>query len=156
MAEAADEEAEDRLLPFSARPAPCDRLRRRVSRINCPGGDLMRRKKATRKYIPRNEFRYNNSKQARGHPHYIFGEKNGKYKSFGLTSHPKKEYPHIELSKSPNPKNSKKQYLQTQVKSTDKKHFGLPLRGWSFASDDAGVVRHYKKQYKKRQNKKKR
>ena len=115
----------------------------------------MRKKKPTRKYIPRNEFRYNVSKQARAHPQYIFGEKDGKYKSFGLTHHPKKEHPHIALKKSPDPQDVRQSYLQTRVKTTKKKFFSKPLSGWRFDSEDMAVVRYYKKRYKKSQNKKK-
>ena len=48
-----------------------------------------RKKKSTRKYEPRNEFRYNNSPRAGGHPHFVFGETKTHYKSLVLTSHPK-------------------------------------------------------------------
>ena len=116
----------------------------------------MRKKKPTRKYIPRNEFRYNGSPEAKGHPQYIFGEKDGKYKAFGLTHHPKKEHPYIPLHQNPNPRDPRKAYLQTRVKTTKKKFFGPPQSGWRFGSDDIGAVRHYKKRYKKSQNKKKR
>ena len=67
---------------------------------------MARKKKTTRKYIPRNEFRYNNSPHTEGHPHYVFGEKGKKYMSLGLTRQPVDGIPHIKLSKNPNPDDS--------------------------------------------------
>ena len=43
---------------------------------------MSRKKTQTRKYKPKNEFRYNHSNTAQGHPDYIFGETNaGKYRN---------------------------------------------------------------------------
>ena len=114
---------------------------------------ISRKKKQTRKYEPRNEFRYNNSRDAGSHPHYIFGEKDGKYLSLGITSHPKKEYPYYSLTKNPNPKDSRKSYIQKKPFKTKKKYYGKSLFGWSFTSDDMHTVRHITKKYKKHKKK---
>jgi len=114
-------------------------------------GDIIARKKRqSSKYIPRNEFRYNNSIEAGGHPHYVFGEKNGRYLSLGITSHPKKEYPYYTLDKSPNPRETRKNYIQRKPFNTKKKYYGKRLSGWSFTSDDMHTVRHITKTHKKK------
>ncbi|MBO5010549.1 MAG: hypothetical protein J6D20_07640 [Clostridia bacterium] len=114
---------------------------------------IARKKKTTRKYNTRNEFRYNNSKEASGHPHYIFGEKNGKYYSLGITTHPKKEHPYYTLNKSPNPNSKDKNYVQRKIFRNKKKEYGKRQQGWSFDKSDMPIIRHITKSYKKRQNK---
>ena len=116
---------------------------------------MARKKKQTRKYKPRNEFRYNDSPRAGGHPHYVFGETKTHYKSLGLTTTPKKDIPHYELSKNPEPKNNDTSYLQLAIHSANKKYYSeKPLRGWTFAKEDMPVVRHTIKVYKKSTNRK--
>lgn len=117
---------------------------------------MTRKKKSTTKYEPRDFFAFNNSYEARKHPNYVFGEKDGKYKSFGLTHTPKKEYKSIPLIVNPNPKDKNQSHLQTRVLTTKKKYMSSPLKDWSWAKEDVGAVRHYKKQYRKRYNKKRR
>ena len=114
----------------------------------------MARKRKSRKYIPRNEFRYNDSPQASGHPHYVFGETKTRYKSLGLTTHPKSNIPHYELKQNPNPYDTNKSYLQFEVHSASKKYYREPLLGWKFGKEDMSVVRHTIKKYKKSTNRK--
>ena len=116
---------------------------------------MPRKKKPTRKYEPRNEFRINNSPHANGHPHYIFGEKNGKYKSLGLTTSPRPDVRSVELSKNPEPSNTDKSYLQFEVHTAKKSYYRKDvLQGWGFAPEDMPVVRHRIKKYKKSYNRK--
>lgn len=115
---------------------------------------MSRKKKPTRKYKPRNEFRINNSPLAEGHPHYVFGETNGKYKSLGLTSTPVKGIRHVKLKKNPEPNNKDDSYLQMRVHTAKKKYYTEPLSGWKFSKDDMAIVRHRTKQYKKSTNRK--
>lgn len=111
-------------------------------------------KKKSRKYIPRNEFRYNNSPRASGHPHYVFGETKTRYKSLGLTTHPKPNIAHYELKQNPDPYGKDKSYLQFEVHSANKKYYGEILPDWRFGKDDMPVVRHVIKKYKKSTNRK--
>lgn len=115
---------------------------------------MSRKKKETRKYIPKNEFRYNNSPTASGHPHYVFGETKTHYKSLGLTTHPKDDYPHYKLTKNPNPKSNDESHLQLAIHSANKKYYDKPLKNWNFAKEDMPVVRHTIKKYKKSTNRK--
>ena len=114
----------------------------------------MARKRKSRKYIPRNEFRYNDSPRASGHPHYVFGETSTHYKSLGLTSTPKENVPHYRLKKNPNPQSKDKSYLQFAVHSAHKKYYDKPLPDWKFGKEDMAVVRHTIKKYKKSTNRK--
>lgn len=117
---------------------------------------MARKKKPTRKYEPLDEFRYNRSKQAGNHPQYVFGRKGKRLRSVGLTTHPKKEYAHTKLSKNPNPNDHRDSYIQFQVFKTQEKLYSAPLSGWEFANEDKAIARHIKKQFKKKQNKKRR
>lgn len=116
---------------------------------------MARKKKQSRKYMPKNEFRYNNNNIAMSHPHYVFGEtRSGKYKSLGLTTHPKKEVKHYELKKNPNPNDKRHSYLQYYVHTASPKYYGEVLEGWSFGKEDMPIVRKRIKDYKKSINRK--
>ena len=116
---------------------------------------MARKKKDSRKYKPRNEFRINNSPLAQGHPNYVFGEtKSGKYKSLGLTTHPIGNVKHFELSKNPNPNDNDKSFLQLRVHTAKKQYYSAPLLNWKFAKEDMPIVRHRTKKYKKSTNRK--
>ena len=91
---------------------------------------------------------------AKGHPHYVFGEKGDKYKSLGLTTHPDKNIKHIELHKNPEPFNSAPSYLQFRVHTANKKYYAIPLSNWKFEKEDMDIVRHRVKEYKKSYNRK--
>lgn len=115
---------------------------------------MARKKKPSRKYTPRNEFRINYGPRAQDHPHYIFGETKTKYKSLGLTTEPKLEHPSTKLKRNPNPVDSSDSFLQFKVHTDKKEYYGKPLSGWSFSADDMPVVRHRIKKYKRAMNRK--
>jgi len=93
-----------------------------------------KRKKPSRKYTPRSEFRYCFAKSAGGknnsHPHYIFGEKGNKYYSLGLTTHPNKKYPYYSLSYSPNPNCSDPQSVQIKPFIENKKFYSTKTKNF--------------------------
>lgn len=115
---------------------------------------MARKKKPTRKYTPRHEFRYCFAESAGGkdnpHPHYIFGEKGNKYYSLGLTTSPSEYYPFYNLSRSPNPK-----CLDTQVvlrKPFVEKKWNYSKhrkKKWKFSIYDMPIIRHIIKRFKK-------
>ena len=114
---------------------------------------ISRKRKPSRKYVPRNEFRYNHSPHSRGHPHYVFGQKGNKFKSLGLTTHPRKGIKHIPLSQNPNSNDKTISYLQlTKPHTAHVKYYSEPLTDWKFAKEDRPIVRHRIKQYKKSMN----
>lgn len=113
------------------------------------------KKKPTRKYKPRNEFRRNKSASAQGHFDYVFGETDTHYKSLGLTTHPTGGYVYYPLTENPNPHDRRKSYLRLKVRNTNKKYLNNePEQGWKFSKKDMSVVRHTIKAYKKRTNRK--
>ena len=117
---------------------------------------MARKKKLSRKYQPRNEFRRNKSASAQGHYDYVFGETKTHYKSLGLTTHPAEGYKYYVLHKNPNPNDSRKSYLKLDIRNTNKKYLdAVSERGWSFVKEDMPVVRHTIKAYKKRTNRQK-
>ena len=116
--------------------------------------NMSRKKKPSRKYKPRNEFRRNISPLAKAHYNYVFGETETHYKSLGLTTHPREDIRHYPLHKNPNQKDDRQSYLQLKVLNTNKKYLPKKEEGWSFAKEDMPVVRHTIKQYKKRTNRK--
>ena len=112
------------------------------------------KKRKTRNYIPRNEFRHNESPLANNHFNYVFGETDTHYKSLGLTTHPRDDIPHYKLTKNPNSKDSGNSYLQLKVLSTQKRYLPKKLNDWNFSKEDMPVVRHTIKKYKKSTNRK--
>ena len=116
---------------------------------------MARKKKETRKFVPRNEFRYNKSPRADHHPQYIFGKKGEKLKGLPLTTSPSDKYKHIALTKNPNSKDKRISYLQlVKPHTAHERYFSEPLEGWRFAKEDMPLIRHRIKQYKKSMNRK--
>lgn len=113
---------------------------------------MARKKKPTRKYKPKNEFRYNNSPSGGGHKNYIFGETQNKYKSLSLTSHPQSDYPYIKLRSNPEKGNSSDSYVEIHPKTAKKKYYSEPLKGYKFSDEDMSIIRHLIKKYKKSTN----
>lgn len=116
-----------------------------------------KKNKQTRKYKPKNEFRRNHGPKSHGHPNFVFGQtRSGKYKSFGLTTTPKEEYPYIPLHKNPNPNDNKQAYLETKVLTTNEKYFSDEFNPkWHFSILDMPIIRHLIKKYKKSTNRSK-
>ena len=116
---------------------------------------MTRKSKGSRKYVPRDEFRMNDSPSVKGHPHYVFGETKNNYKSFGLTHKPSNRYRSYEMERNPepNPKDSRPSYMQLKVVTTKKKYLSELLSGWGLSKNDRAVVRHETKRYKKSTNK---
>ena len=113
-----------------------------------------RKKKQSRKFKPKNEFRYNLSYTSNGHPEYIFGETNaGKYKSLPITHKPSSHSKYYPLTKNPDPSDDRKAYLRHNVRTASPKYYSKePLEGWTFSKVDKAIVRHRIKEYKKGMN----
>lgn len=126
----------------------------------------MARKSKSRKYKPRNEFRYTKNKITTRHPHYLFGEtKNGKYKSLGLTTSPidydnltaeeraklpKRKQRYIALSKNPNLNDTETSYIKWDVYTMPPECYeDKVLQNWKFDKKDMPIVRHRMREYKK-------
>ena len=112
-----------------------------------------RKKKESRKYKPLDEFRYNNSPLAQGHLHYVFGEKNDKYKSLGFTHSKDNSAEKIEID-NPNPSDKDPSYLQLRVHTAKKSYYSDKVKGFRLTRGARRIVRHRVKQYKKSMNRK--
>lgn len=115
---------------------------------------MARKKKPSRKYKPKNEFRYNHSPLAKGHPHFVFGETDTKYKSIGFTRSPVSGIKHTKAAKNPNPKSNDDSYIQHRVHTARKSYYSEPLSGWTLSPEDRSLIRHLTKKYKKSYNRK--
>ncbi len=114
---------------------------------------MTRKKKESRKYKPLDEFRYNRSPLAKGHLHYVFGEKGDNYKSLGMTHSEKNSAKKIKID-NPNSEDEKSTYLQERVHTAKKTYYSDPIKGLGFSAEARSVVRHRLKQYKKSYNRK--
>ena len=108
------------------------------------------------KYKVKDEFRINNSPSAKGHPAYIFGETETKYKSFGLTSNSSDKERKVKLPENPDPNSNS--YVRVKPVTANKKYYSQDTLNWKFTKDDYSIIRLLRKDYKKRvknRNKKK-
>jgi len=109
-----------------------------------------RKKKQKNKIIPKNEFRFNYST---GHPNYIYGETDKRYKGVGITHESetfgKKNMP---LIQNPQKGKSEKAYIRNGYVSDKKSNFNKkPLKDFSFSKEDFANVKskiRHKKRHK--------
>lgn len=114
---------------------------------------MTRKKKPSRKYMPRDEFRYNMGTTAHGHLQFVFGETRGqKFKAFGITHDAEDDRPKIPLSQNPDPKDAQPAYIRKKATTSPKQWFTRPQQGFRLSPDDRAVVRHLRKQYNKSAN----
>lgn len=111
---------------------------------------MARKKKQTKKYAPRNEFRRNNSPSGMGHPAYVFGETEKSFKSFGLTTNPNDRERKIELPDNPDPNSQKKAYIRIKPVTINRERYSAETFDWRFSDEDMAIVRHLRKDYKRR------
>ena len=110
---------------------------------------MSRKKKPTKKYTPRNEFRWNNSPSARHHPAYVFGETGRNYKSLGLTTEPNDRERKIQLSHNPDSSSDVPSFVRVNPVTAHKEYYSEPLE-WEFSVEDRAIIRHLIKDYKRR------
>lgn len=117
----------------------------------------MSKKSHSKKFVPKNEFRYNSAK---GHKQYVFGQAGDKYKSLGLT-HEQKTFgrKNMPLVKNPQKGKTERAYIRNGIVSDKTKYYGKPLSNYEFdPADKANVkskIRNYKKSRKKNKKKSK-
>lgn len=89
----------------------------------------------------KNEFRINNSKDGRGHPAYIHGEKGKYYVYVGIThSDVTDNQLNIPLNKNPNPNDHSPSYMRNKSEEKNKASFGKKLKGWKLSDEDKNKV----------------
>lgn len=107
---------------------------------------------AKKRFVSRNEFRYNFSQK---HKNYVFGESENVYHSVGITH---KEYTknkkNMPLERNPQNGKSEKSYIRYGIITDNKKNYGRVLKNYKFSDSDFKNVRSKIRNYKKRKNKK--
>ena len=89
------------------------------------------------KYIKKNEFRKNNSKEYTGHPTYIYAQVGNEFIFVGIT-HAKitDGIKNIQLERNPNPKDKRPSYMRPFADKKHKSSFGKKLKGWKLTEND--------------------
>ena len=113
---------------------------------------MARKKKQKKKFLPKNEFRYN---FAEGHKSYVFGEIDGEYRSVGIThketTFGKKNMP---LSKNPQKNKTETAYIRNGIVSGKISNYGnRTIKNLAFSQEDFPKVKSKIRNYKKRQKK---
>lgn len=94
----------------------------------------------------KNEFRKNNSKDAKGHPAYIYMKEGDEYLFLGLTHSPiTKGVTNIKLDRNPNPSDLRPAYVRPRSGRAHKSQFGARLKGWYFGKSDKQKISKLKK-----------
>ena len=91
-------------------------------------------------------FCKNHSKKSHGHPAYVYGRFDGKYKYLGLTHSPiTRGKRNVRLKKNPNPFDKKRSYVRPFSRSDPIKYFSKKLRGWKLSRKDKCRIRKIKR-----------
>lgn len=87
------------------------------------------------------EIRKLNTKEGKGHPHYVCGRKGNKYQSVGIThSEHTKGTKNLPLKKNPDPKDKRKAYIRPKLTEEKAKKYGKNLNGLGLSSEDKKKV----------------
>ncbi|MDE7337064.1 MAG: hypothetical protein K2N32_03000 [Clostridia bacterium] len=103
----------------------------------------------SKKYEPRNEFRFNHATK---HPNYIFGKDGRKYKAMGIT-HDQKTFGknNMPLNKNPNRADKRSAYIRNGIISQDERYMSeKTLSNLSFSEEDYANVKSKRRNYDKR------
>lgn len=102
----------------------------------------------------RDEFRYNHNEK---HPGYVYKEKNGKFKSFGVT-HSETTFGNKNMPLNDNPQegDKRKAYIRTGTVTGKKKNFGGRMKNFKLSPKDKANVKSKKRNAKKIEKEKKR
>lgn len=108
----------------------------------------------SKKYLSKNEFRYNNATK---HPNYVFEEFDNKYHSVGIT-HKEKTFgkKNMILSKNPDSRKKDKSFVRNGIITEKKKNYSKkPINNMSFDIEDFPKVKSKIRNFKKRRKKSK-
>lgn len=112
-------------------------------------------KKETKKTVNRDEFRKLNTKEGKGHPHYVCGKKGSRYQSVGITHAKKtKGKPNLPLTKNPDPKDSGTAYVRPVLTEEKEKNYGRRLDGLGLGKEDKEKVWKLIEELRKKKTKK--
>ena len=101
-------------------------------------------------------FRKFRNAQTTGHPQYVYGENDKKYKVIGITKAPQTNgIPNIPLSGNPEPHNASPAFIRPKPKTIDKGVENTRLKGWKFNNHDKMIVQSVIDSEKKKKTNKK-
>ncbi len=100
-----------------------------------------RRKKNKITVKDMDEFRKLNTKEAKGHLHYVCGKKGKKYQSVG-TTHARRTNGklNIPLENNPNPQDKRKAYVRPELTEEEIEKYGKRLSGLRLSQNDRKVI----------------
>ena len=99
------------------------------------------KKKRTRPTKKMDEFRKLNTREAKGHLHYVCGKSGQDFESMGIT-HAKrtKGVNNVPLEKNPNPKDKQQAYVRPQLTKEKARSYGKRLDGLGLSANDKAKV----------------
>lgn len=102
---------------------------------------VMAKQKRKRPVKKMDEMRKLNTKEAKGHLHYVCGKVGQDYQSVGIT-HGKqtKGVNNVPLKKNPNPHDKKQAYVRPQLTQEKAKSYGRKLDGLGLSAEDKTMV----------------
>lgn len=114
-----------------------------------------RKKKGKEKTEERSEFRKLNTREAKGHLHYVFQRAGKFFKSIGIT-HAKrtKGQKNMQLTKNPNPEDKEPAYARPTVTKEKAKDYGKRLDDHSLLDIDLQAVNELIKRLEQGEKKK--
>ena len=98
-------------------------------------------KKTAKKQKNLDEFRKLNTKEEKGHLHYVCGKAGSKYESIGVTHAPRtKGVNNVPLRKNPDPKDPKGAYVRPKLTEKKVENYGKRLNGLGLGKEDKEKV----------------
>lgn len=102
------------------------------------------------------EFHKLNTKEAKGHLHYVCGKTGNKYESVGVTHAQKtKGTKNVPLHKNPDPNDKRKAYIRPALTEEKRKQYGKQLNGLGLSTEDKKKVWELIEQLRKEKKTKK-
>lgn len=101
----------------------------------------MAKQKRKRPVKKMDEMRKLNTKEAKGHLHYVCGKVGQDYQSVGITHGKRtKGVNNVPLKKNPNPQDKKQAYVRPQLTQEKAKSYGRKLDGLGLSAEDKKMV----------------
>ena len=99
------------------------------------------KKKRTHSIKKMDEFRKLNTREAKGHLHYVCGKTGDKLQSVGLTHGKRtKGTNNVPLKKNPNPQDKRPAYVRPKLTQEKSTHYSKKLNGLGLSAEDKATV----------------
>lgn len=97
--------------------------------------------KKSEKVVDKDEFRKLNTREEKGHLHYVCGRTGNKLQSVGVTHGKRtKGVNNVPLKKNPDPKDKKPAYIRPKITQKKAKDYGRKLDGLGLSAADKKTV----------------